>query len=238
MVKRLLALFSLCLTLTAQANTLPSLVIIIDDLGHHPGVGEQVINLPGVTLSILPHTGYATQLARQAHQEGKEVMLHLPMANLLNHKLGPGGLTEEMDQHTLQTRLIAGLDSIPHIQGVNNHMGSLLTQKEQPMQWVMDVLSEKQLYFVDSRTSPDTVAFKIANKAGIPTLKRHVFLDNQRDRAYLEQQFDQALKIAHKIGIAVLIGHPYPETISFLQERLDNLEDIELKTPSQIFAQL
>lgn len=203
----------------------PQLIIILDDIGNNQTLGQRAVNLPApVTLAFLPFTPFAARLAERANQQGHGIMLHAPMANESGAKLGPGALTPDMDRIHLQQTLSDSLEAIPHVQGVNNHMGSLLTQQPQAMSWVMEVLAEHNLYFVDSLTSPLSVAGENASKTGIPTLSRDVFLDNERTEESLKQQFNRAISVAKRRGHAVLIGHPYPETLTYLEQRLPTLE--------------
>jgi uncharacterized protein len=123
--------------------------------------------------------------------------------------------------------LVENLDSLAGIQGVNNHMGSLLTTLRPQMDWLMQELDARGLFFVDSRTSAQTQAAQAAAARGIPHLSRHVFLDNLRTPEHLALSFDRAIAHARREGHAVLIGHPYPETLTFLERRLPGLEERE-----------
>lgn len=213
----------------------PKLAIIIDDLGYHQRGCQDVLTLPGpLNLAYLPHTPHVEEYARLAHQAGHTVMLHLPMASHSLAKLGPGGLEDGMSGQHLKQIMLTSLDSVPHATGFNNHMGSLLTEVEAAMKAIMAVAKDKQLFFVDSRTTVKTVAQDSAIASGIPNIRRHVFLDNDTNEAALEKQFNQALRRARKKGLTVIIGHPYPETLAFLKSRLTELEgQIELISLSQ-----
>lgn len=200
------------------------IAIIIDDLGYHLGRGQRAIDLPAdITLSILPHAPNSKALAISAHNLGKEVMLHTPMSNTAGKPLDAGALTDTMSREQLVDTLRKNLAALPHVSGVNNHMGSLLTQQADPMHWLMSELIEQELFFIDSRTSANSLAFEIARDYALPTLKRDVFLDHLRDSAFITGQFDQLLRIAHKRGWALAIAHPYPETLTLLEKRLPQL---------------
>ncbi|MCL6415007.1 divergent polysaccharide deacetylase family protein [Aestuariirhabdus sp. Z084] len=202
----------------------PRLIIIIDDIGNNLPRGERTVRLPGlVSLSILPFTPHARHLANLGHQAGKEIMLHAPMENHQHHPLGPGGLTLTMDQQAFSNQLSASIDSLPHVRGVNNHMGSLMTEQPQQMAWTMSILLDRDLFFVDSRTSAATVAANTAQAYGVPHLSRQVFLDHVREPAAIAAAFDKALSVARQQGTAVLIGHPYPETLDLLEKRIPEL---------------
>ncbi|MEX1199116.1 MAG: divergent polysaccharide deacetylase family protein [Pseudohongiellaceae bacterium] len=200
-------------------------VLIIDDLGNNLSAGQRALALPaGITFAVLPHTPHARTLAEQAHAEGKEVMLHAPMSNLSRMPLGRGGLTPDLDKEEFRETLEESLAAVPHIRGVNNHTGSDLTAREQPMQWLMETLGQRHLYFVDSVTTHDSVAGDVAEKAGIPVLRRHVFLDNSDDPADIDREFRRLLDVAGRKGLAVGIGHPYPETLTYLETALPLLD--------------
>ena len=206
----------------------PVLSIIIDDIGQSRVAGERVIALPGrVALAIMPLTPNAQLLARLATEAGKPVMLHLPMESMASLSMGEGGLDTQMSRSVFDARLQASLNAFSPIQGVNNHMGSKLTADRERMDWLMAQLAARQLFFVDSRTTKDTQAAFAAQALNVDSVSRDVFLDNERSTAGLEQEFKRALALARKQGSAVLIGHPYPESLSFLERRLPELEERE-----------
>ncbi|MCU7905816.1 MAG: divergent polysaccharide deacetylase family protein [Candidatus Thiodiazotropha sp. (ex Epidulcina cf. delphinae)] len=202
------------------------IALIIDDMGDRRIAGEHALALPGpVTYAFLPQTPFSRQQAGKAHQLKKEVMLHLPMESDNGNALGRGGLTLDMSKvrflHTLQ-RDIA---SIPHLAGVNNHMGSLLTRDPTAMRWLMSALREAGLYFVDSRTTDATVAERVAGSNLIASSRRNVFLDNIPRESEVRAQLHKLLETAREKGSAIGIGHPYPQTLAVLQEELPKLKE-------------
>ncbi len=203
----------------------PAISIIIDDLGYLKKRDTRAIQLPGsVTFAFLPHTPHAFELATLAHELNKEVMMHLPMESMEHEKLGSGGLTLDMSHEELAAQLKSNIESVPHIVGINNHMGSLLTQHPGHMLWLMQELRKRDdLYFVDSYTTKTSVAQKIASENWVPNLRRDVFLDNDRDPAKIRKHFRRLIKKARDTGIALGIGHPYPETMAVLEEELPKL---------------
>ncbi|WP_339672984.1 divergent polysaccharide deacetylase family protein [Dasania marina] len=223
-MKKLLPLLLLSWLSLASHAELPSIIIVIDDIGHSYELGQQAILLPGpINYAVLPHSPNGQRLAELAHQQGKEVLLHAPMSTVDGTPAGPGELGPQLNQQQFIYRLQQNLNNIPYVVGLNNHMGSLLTQMPKPMAWLMAELKRQQLYFLDSRTSPLTVAEDTAQRYHIPHLKRDVFLDNQRNPAAITKQFEKLLRLANKQGYAVAIGHPYPETIAVLQQTLPSL---------------
>ncbi len=222
------------------ATATPSVAIIIDDLGNKLSWGKKAVQLPGpIALSFLPHTPHVQTLASQAHAAGKEVMLHLPMESEGGKQLGPGGLTLHMTEQQLQQTTRKALGSVPHVTGLNNHMGSLLTQHPGAMSWLMDAIKDHGgLFFVDSRTTGRSVADQVAAEKLLPTVRRDVFLDNVRTRTAIKNEFRRLLQLAKKRGYAVGIGHPYPETMQVLKQELARLSSkgIRLIPVSEIVA--
>jgi uncharacterized protein len=233
---------------TSQSNTFSNthsatrsrrnkIAIIIDDMGYNYAQGLEAIALPGaITYAIIPHSPKAQFFAEEAQKQHKEIMLHAPMSNVHNIPLGENGLYETMDEVRFKRALELSLDSLPSVSGVNNHMGSLLTQKALPMEWVMQALQKRQLYFIDSRTTSNSIAWQTAQAFNIPSLKRDVFLDHTPTSEMIGEQFDKLITIAKEKGYAVAIAHPYPETIAYLKQQLPNLaqHNIDLVSASQL----
>lgn len=217
----------------------PTIAIIIDDMGHSLVEGERLVNLEQpLTLAFLPYRQHTDKLAQLAHEQHKEIMLHAPMANTRNYDLGPGGLTPEMDEQSMAAALRKALQSIPHVQGVNNHMGSLLTQQLQAMDWVMKELFRYPVYFIDSRTIASSVAGNVAAAYRIPTMTRDVFLDHEQTEEFVDRQFKQLIKRAREHGSAIGIGHPHKVTVDYLEKNLPGLDErgIAVATVSGLWA--
>lgn len=201
-----------------------TLVLIIDDLGYQWRNGMAMVDLPGkINLAVLPHTPHGPRLAEAGNAAGKEIMLHAPMSNEGNSPLDKGGLTPDMPREDFDRALANALEAVPHARGVNNHMGSELTQLPLQMGWVMQTLLRRDLYFVDSRTSAKTVAASTATEYKVPNLSRTVFLDNERTPEAIGTHFERLVKLAEKNQLAVGIGHPYPETSAFLEQAIPAL---------------
>lgn len=221
----------------AAASPRGILVLIIDDLGHRRRTGMAMVELPGkVNLAILPHTPHAKELALAGFSAGKEIMLHAPMSNAGGTPVGPGGLTPLLARDEFDRTLADNIDAIPHVRGINNHMGSELTTLPLQMGWVMQTLLRRNLYFVDSRTNAETVAAKTAQDYSVPHLSRSVFLDNEISVDAITRQFSTLVSQAEREGVAVGIGHPYPQTALFLKQALPALKcrGIELALVSEV----
>ena len=218
------------------------IAIIIDDIGNNLQNGKRIINSPlPIACSILPARPHSIKLARLAHHQGKEVMLHLPMQASKSKRLGYGALTVNMSQHELRRIVDISLDAIPHVRGVNNHMGSLLTSDPSYMQWLMQAIAnrDEKLFFIDSRTSAQTVAASTAHTYHIPNLQRDVFLDDTaHDAAFVKQQVKRLVKIAKQKGYALAIGHPYTTTVEVLEQELAKaeLQGVQLVSVSELIT--
>ncbi|QXH47057.1 divergent polysaccharide deacetylase family protein [Pseudomonas xanthosomatis] len=233
-------LFLLCCLLAGVAQAAPAnkayLSIIIDDLGQSPERDSRTLALPGpVTLAIMPDTPHATDFARQAHKAGKTVILHMPMDPATGpYAWHPGTPIEELGK-----RLDSALAKVPYAAGINNHMGSRMTSQPEPMAWLMAELQRRHLFFVDSRTSAATVAAAKAQDIGLAHVSRDVFLDDVRTPEAITAQLQQGIALARKQGSAVLIGHPYPQTLEVLERELPRLKSqgIEWIPIRQMIAQ-
>lgn len=214
-----------------KSEDLPVIGIILDDMGSRIKRGTRAIQLPGpVAYAFLPHNTYTIKLAKLAHSYNKEILLHLPMQSIDSQPLGPGGLSLNMTHNEFVQTLQNDLKSVPHVTGINNHMGSLLTRHPGHMLWLMQAMHKNgELFFVDSRTTSDTVALKVAGENGIPSIPRNIFLDHDRDIIAVNKQFDRMIQHARKTGTALAIGHPYKSTLSVLEERLPELESLGIR---------
>ena len=217
------------------------LAIIIDDVGYDYAAAQQVLELPReITVSILPRLAYSTRVAKQAHGQGREVMLHQPMQSIYRHKaLGPGGMDRSHTRPDMVSVLAANLESVPHVAGVNNHMGSMLTQNLDSMRWLMAALKQRgDMYFEDSRTDVRTRAEEVARDNGVTSARRDVFLDHDKDPEAIRAQAARLLELARSRGSAIAIGHPYPETLAVLRELLPQWREqgVVLLPVSQLIA--
>lgn len=209
----------------SNADQRPLLSLVIDDLGYSFQLGREAIELTGDhTYAIIPGTSYGKKLARLADIHKKEVILHLPLqASNPGAASEPNVLDETMTEGQLSNNLVRMLDEFPIIKGVNNHMGSHLTQFDYFMRPIMDSIKayNPNFYFLDSRTSPKSIAYTEAVNSGLYSISRDVFLDNEHDNPEsIHLQFQIWLQKAKNLGHAVAIGHPHSTTIAYLQENL------------------
>ena len=213
------------------------IAIVIDDMGYRY-TDKKALTLPGaITYAFLPHTTYGKKLAIQANENNHDVLLHIPMEAENRKKLGPGALTSTMNEQAVKESLRKSFEEIPFAIGINNHMGSYLTQLYQPMSWTMDFLKNRELLFLDSKTSRHSKAQQAAVDYGVPVLARHIFLDNELTDKYITQQFSQLIHFAQKHQTAIAIAHPHPETVAILNKLIPTLKShgIELVPLSRLY---
>lgn len=204
----------------------PVISIIIDDMGYRLKSGNRAVNLPGaLTYSFLPHAPHVNTLSQRAHDKNKEVMLHLPMESEGGKKLGPGGLTECMTEKKFVEVLESSIDSIPNVSGFNNHMGSLLTKSQVWMKRLMrEVATDKNLFFVDSKTTSNSVALRVAREEGLKSIQRDIFIDHDPSKEFIHSQLKKLIKKAQRKGTALGIAHPKKITLAILEQWLPELQ--------------
>lgn len=197
----------------------PQIAIVLDDLGLSADLTRTAIKLPGpLTLAFLPYGRNLESYAVEARANRHEVIVHMPMEPSDGRNPGPNALLSSLSSSELLKRLDWNLSQFDGFVGVNNHMGSVFTQEREPMQRVLAALKERGLYFLDSRTTTESSAPRLAMDMGIPLAERDVFLDNHRDAHYLAVQLAQVERVARRYGTAIAIGHPHPETVSQLKQ--------------------
>ena len=179
-----------------------------------------------MTYAILPDTPQGARLANYVveHAPEKEIILHMPMEAQGGQILGDLGLYDRLQQNEFTQRLQQALEEIPNVKGVSNHMGSHLTRQREKMDWLMAELQPRNLFFVDSKTTTTDAAASAAVRHQVPYISRDVFLDHHRNIDAVQYNFDKAIRYAKKDGLAVLIGHPYRMTLSFLEKELPKLQ--------------
>jgi polysaccharide deacetylase 2 family uncharacterized protein YibQ len=203
----------------------PLLAIVIDDLGNDREQAASLFRLAyPLTVSVLPHESNSSEIAEEAHRRGYEVMLHLPIASNAGLRDESIELRPGMDAASVESTFTSMLNTVPYACGVNNHEGSLGTSDPKLMSELMPLLHQRNLFFVDSRTTAATVAETAARAAGVQAASRNVFLDDELTAAAIQKQFDLAVHDAREKGSALAIGHPHPETLDVLIESLSKAE--------------
>ena len=203
-----------------RGTAAPVIALVIDDMGHNMETVRRAAALPAaMTLAFLPYVQDAPRRVAVAREAGKEIFLHMPMEPASPaFDPGPGAIRAGQPAATIRANLEAALARVPGAVGVNNHMGSRATADAGAMRAVMGLLRERGLIYVDSWTSPRSVAEKTAREAGIPFGGRDVFIDNLRDPAAIRRQLALAERRARRRGTAIVIGHPHAVTLGVLEE--------------------
>lgn len=211
------------------------IALIIDDMGPAK-LSEKFIALDDVplTLSFLPYAvGLKTQ-TQLAHDKGHEIMLHMPMQPFADKPREKYMIMGHDSAETAQKKLDAALAQFPKalVRGVNNHMGSLVTSKAEVINAVLMDIKKRGLFFVDSKTTPRSVAEDVAYGEGIPAIGRDVFLDDVNDKKDAAYRLSKTFEKAKGKGYAVVIGHPLKKTYAaierFITNRPANLEFVNI----------
>lgn len=210
----------------AAAPPAARVAIIIDDVGYDSDLDALAVGIPfPLTFSVLPGLDSSAASAVRLGAAGCEIMLHLPMEpeNYPEKNPGPGALFTFMTHDDIRNTIREDILSVPGASGVNNHMGSLFTLREDLLKVVLEELRGKGLYFVDSRTVTGTAAQKVARRLGVPTARRAVFLDNVEDGAAIAAQLEQLFQVAARDHTAIGIGHYRENTLLVLAAEVPRL---------------
>lgn len=201
------------------------IAIVIDDVGLDMSGSRRAVALPAaITLSYIPYSTRLPEQTKQAREAGHELLLHMPMEPMGSADPGPGALLVNLPQDELRQRLDTALASFVGFDGMNNHMGSKFTSDPQGMGLVIDELKQRHLFFLDSRTTAQSVGASLAKEQGVPTISRDVFLDDDMSLKAVKLQLEQTERVARRKGYAVAIGHPHPATLQALEEWMPDAE--------------
>lgn len=204
----------------------PKVAIIIDDIGYDPFIAKKFLELePKLTFSIIPHTPFQKKVSEMVRNKGGELMLHIPMEPNEYPSIdpGPGALLTSMEPDQLIAQLENNLDTVSDVRGINGHMGSKLTANSEQMHQVFTVLKKRNLYFVDSLTTPDSVCEPSAAMLKVPFAQRDIFIDHSLEPEFMRNQMRRLIKSAIKHGEAIGIGHPHKETLKILEQMLPEM---------------
>ncbi|BCO07817.1 hypothetical protein GF1_01930 [Desulfolithobacter dissulfuricans] len=210
---------------TGPVEIVPRIAIIIDDMGYHEKLGNRLIGLDmNLTFSFLPHAPFTLHQEELAYLAGRDILVHLPMeARNPAWDPGPGTLHVTDPPEILRSITRDNLLAVPHAIGANNHMGSKFTEDPAAMRQVLSVLARHGFFFIDSYTTPKSTGMKEAKKLGLPTGRRHVFLDNVHNQKDVCRQLERLVEKARADGWAIGIGHPNQATLQALTSCRDRL---------------
>ena len=202
------------------------IIIIIDDMGVNKKLSKEVIDLKApLTLAFLPYADNLPNITEQAKNKGHELIIHMPMEPI-NSGLDVGSiaLLDHMNEQEIQKNLDQAFKSFEGYVGINNHMGSKVTQNQTIMNQVMDNLAKRDLFFVDSITIGSSVAASTAEKYGLRFAERDVFLDHEESDEFVQKALQKLEQISQKRGYAIAIGHPKKNTIKALKSWLPDAQ--------------
>ena len=201
---------------------MPLVAILIDDMGNNFRINNDFLKLDApLSFSFLPTAPYTPKLAKRAKDLGKDVLIHLPLEPI-NSMIdpGPGVLRLSMDFDSMLQVLRKDLDAVPGAIGVNNHMGSKFTTSQRGMELILTEIKRRGLFFVDSKTTHDSVAYVTARSMGIPAAERAVFLDHDNKKESIRREIKKMVKLSVDNGCVLAIGHPTSNTWRVLSEEL------------------
>ena len=204
----------------------PMVAIIVDDLGYDRVAAERLLAIDApLTFSVLPFSPFSKPIMAAIRAKGREILLHLPMEpeEFPTVKPGPGALLSAMTPDQLIDQLNRNIDQIPGLKGVNNHMGSRVSTSSEQMRQIFSVLKKRGLFYIDSRTTPDSVARLSANLLELPFAERDIFIDHYDNPAFIQSQLGKLIQHARKHGYAIGIGHPHANTVAALARFIPQL---------------
>lgn len=202
------------------------LALIIDDFGYTKAPIEAYAKISQpLTFAVLPNHPFSIEAAKEGANNGQQIILHLPMEAMSSEaKVEAQTININMTDNEIRALVNELTDSVPHLIGVNNHQGSKATSNKRVMMTVLNALAGKGLFFVDSKTISNSLAYDTAKWAGVPAAENQIFLDNNNEISAIKTQLREAGDIALKNGSAVAIGHARVNTATAIQEIIPELE--------------
>lgn len=199
----------------------PRIALVVDDLGRSVADVEKLAKLGiPITFSVLPFEVRTPEVVAELRRRGLEYLCHLPMEAKGGANPGPGALLSSMGAAELRATVERAFDAVPGAAGVNNHMGSAVMSDASALGVILDRVRARDLYFLDSRTSVDTLGYSLARRRGIPAAERQVFLDARPDQAFVRGQWQELLATARLRGAALAIAHPHDDTLAVLSQEV------------------
>ena len=208
-------------------KTKPKLVIIIDDVVSK-SQKDKILNIGyPITMAFLPPNSGHKESAIIA-QNLPFHMIHFPMQaskNFKNIEIDTLNISDSYEK--IEARVKKLRDLYPNTTYTNNHTGSVFTENYEAMDKLFRALKKYNFIFVDSKTTPNSVAKELSIKYQMPYIVRDTFLDNDRSFTAIQNQLKDAIRVAKKQGFAIAIGHPYEVTFKVLKESKHLLNDVE-----------
>jgi len=236
-MRLLISALILCLSLTQTVLAEPynfskkDLAIVIDDLGNNMEGTEDLLHLPiNLTVAIMPFMSTTKKDAELAHHNGHQVIVHLPMEPKRGKKswLGPGAITTDLSDEEIRKRVIAAIEDVPHAVGMNNHMGSKVSEDERVMRNIFEICKEKGMFYLDSKTSSKSVAKTLAEEMKVPFLENDLFFDDVYTITHISRQANLLANKLTELDEIIAIGHvgiPGPIVASVLEQYIPVYQD-------------
>lgn len=209
----------------------PLVAIVLDDFGYTKENFDllKTIGVP-VTMAVLPDLSYSKEVCRFAQDNGMEVILHFPMEPAVDiGSMEKDTIMVDSDEATIKRILDSDLVSVESARGISNHMGSKATSDSRVMAIVFSELKSRDLFFLDSVTTPESVCEKVASEVGLPYARRDIFIDHDMDAEHIKKQMEKVEKVAVREGSAVAIGHDRKLTIEILTEIIPQMKERGIK---------
>ena len=201
--------------------------LIIDDFGYrNDDVSRGFLDIPAkLTFAVIPGHEHSQSFSKNAVSAGYEIMVHMPMENI-GKTFGEEEfvLMNYFQDNELVRRVKEALGHIPEANGLNNHQGSRATETPRLMRLLAGVLKDENKFFIDSRTTTNTLAEETMRQFDVPTNRRNIFLDNELDEEKIYAQLIQLTDVAERKGIAIGIGHVKPQTLAVLKKHIPELQ--------------
>jgi len=196
-------------------ENLGTLVFVIDDAGNNLRELEPFLRIPGpLTIAVLPGLPYSAEAARRIRAAGKEVILHQPMEAIHGQNPGPGAIYSHMSADEIRAILARNIAEVGPVTGINNHQGSKITMNREIMQVILSFCKENNLYFLDSKTTADSIVPVLAGQMGVSIAERNVFIDNEQNKDAMLRYISGGLTRAQRNGSAVMIGHTWSPALA------------------------
>ena len=212
---------------TAQVPMRGVIGLIIDDFGYrNDHVSNGFLNLSGkLTYAIIPGHEYSQMFSKKAYDAGYEIIVHMPMENIgKTYGEKEYVLMSYFQDDEIKDRISSAFDQLPESIGLNNHQGSRGTADSRVMTLLAGVIKEKKKFFIDSRTTSNSLAETTMRKYNVQTNKRDIFLDNELDEEIINTQLLKLAELSEEKGIAIGIGHVKPQTLSVLEREIPVLQ--------------
>ena len=213
-------------------TTKAKMAVIVDDLGIRSlDLAKRLCNLNmDLTLSILPFQHHTSEVVDLARETGTSYILHMPMEpKSMNANPGEGAIYISDVESEIREKLTQAFKSVRGAQGVNNHMGSKVTEDVRAMEIVMKYFNENDYFFVDSQTSRNSKAYNLSQKLGVKSAKLYSYIDVEDDKDFINKRLDDLAEAAFDEGLIVAICHNRPNTVEVLEKKLPELEERGIK---------